>query len=320
MENIENLSYNSGMVKIGDALIYNDDCLEAFKKISSNSIDLIATDPPYFLDGMGDNWSDSKLKNKTAKASTVGGLPVGMKFDPSQGRKLQNFFSKVSRESIRVLKPGGFLISFSQPRLFHRMAVASEDAGFEVRDMLIWEHSGGQGKAFTQEHFVKKMKLSANKKNEIISKLQGRKTPQIRPKFESILLAQKPREGTFVSNWLKWETGLIKVDFPLEQQQSTIFSYSKPIKDEDFEHMTVKPVPLMRRLIEVFSMPGQLVLDPFLGSGTTAVAALKSGRNFVGFEIEKKYTDISIRRLKNLKKESNEVVFGKSFDAINLYL
>ena len=308
------------MVKIGDALIYNDDCLEAFKKISSNSIDLIATDPPYFLDGMGDNWSDSKLKNKTAKASTVGGLPVGMKFDPSQGRKLQNFFSKVSRESIRVLKPGGFLISFSQPRLFHRMAVASEDAGFEVRDMLIWEHSGGQGKAFTQEHFVKKMKLSANKKNEIISKLQGRKTPQIRPKFESILLAQKPREGTFVSNWLKWETGLIKVDFPLEQQQSTIFSYSKPIKDEDFEHMTVKPVPLMRRLIEVFSMPGQLVLDPFLGSGTTAVAALKSGRNFVGFEIEKKYTDISIRRLKNLKKESNEVVFGKSFDAINLYL
>ena len=320
MENIENLSYNSGMVKIGDALIYNDDCLEAFKKISSNSIDLIATDPPYFLDVMGDNWSDSKLKNKTAKASTVGGLPVGMKFDPSQGRKLQNFFSKVSRESIRVLKPGGFLISFSQPRLFHRMAVASEDAGFEVRDMLIWEHSGGQGKAFTQEHFVKKMKLSANKKNEIISKLQGRKTPQIRPKFESILLAQKPREGTFVSNWLKWETGLIKVDFPLEQQQSTIFSYSKPIKDEDFEHMTVKPVPLMRRLIEVFSMPGQLVLDPFLGSGTTAVAALKSGRNFVGFEIEKKYTDISIRRLKKLKKESNEVVFGKSFDAINLYL
>jgi len=291
----------NNIFSVGDnATIYHNDCLIAFKTLKNNSIDLIATDPPYFLDGMGDNWSDEKLKNKAAKARAVGGLPVGMKFDPMQGKKLQGFFSHVSEEAIRVLKPGGFMISFSQPRLFHRMAVAVEDTGFEIRDMLVWEHNGGQGKAFTQDHFVRKMKISAEEKEKIISKLASRKTPQIKPKFEAILLAQKPKDGTFVDNWLKWNTGLIKVDFPFELQQSTVFNYEKPDKDEDFEHMTVKPLDLMKRIIDIFSTKGQVVLDPFLGSGTTGVAAISSGRKFIGFEIEKKYVDLSIKRLQEI--------------------
>lgn len=288
------------MEKIGDATIYNEDCITAFKKLPNSSVDFIATDPPYFLDGMGDDWSDEKLNTKKSKAHTIGGLPVGMKFDPAQGIRLQKFFAKVSNEALRVLKPGGFMIAFSQPRLFHRMAVAAEDVGFEVRDMLVWEHNGGQGKAFTQDHFVKKMKISEEVKKEIIEKLQGRKTPQIRPKFEAILLVQKPKDGTFIDNWLKWKAGLIKVDFDLELQQSTVFNYKKPSKNEDFEHMTVKPLDLMERLIEVFTIKGQTVLDPFLGSGTTGIASLKKGRKFIGFEIEKKYVDMSIKRLKNV--------------------
>lgn len=294
------MRYNANMKKIGDATIFNEDCLVAFKKLPGNSVDFIATDPPYFLHGMGDDWSDVKLKNGKTKAHTVGGLPVGMKFDPIQGLKLQRFFSKVSEEALRVLKPGGFMVAFSQPRLFHRMAVAAEDVGFEVRDMLVWEHDGGQGKAFKQDHFVKKMIMSDKEKEKIIQKLQGRKTPQIRPKFEAVLLAQKPKNGTFVNNWLDWETGLIKIDFELEPQQSTVFNYKKPTKDETFEHMTVKPIDLMERLIEVFSLRGQTVLDPFLGSGTTGIAALKTGRKFIGFEIEKEYVDISVKRLKKL--------------------
>ncbi len=62
--------------------------------------------------------------------------------------------------------------------------------------------------------------------------------------------------------------------------------------------MTVKPIDLMERLIEVFTIEGQTVLDPFLGSGTTAIASLNIGRKFVGFEIEKKYVEMSIRRIK----------------------
>jgi site-specific DNA-methyltransferase (adenine-specific) len=288
------------MEKVGNASIYNENCLTAFKKLPDNSIDFIATDPPYFLDGMGDDWSDKELNKKKDKAKVIGSLPVGMKFDPAQGKRLQEFFSIVSKEAMRVLKPGGFMVAFSQARLFHRMAVASEDAGFEVRDMLIWEHNGGQGKAFTQDHFIKKMKLSEKEKSEMIAKLENRKTPQIRPKFEAILMAQKPKDGTFVDNWLKWKTGLIKIDFDLEPQQSTVFHYKKPEREEFVDHMTVKPIDLMERLIDVFSLKGQTVLDPFLGSGTTGIASLKMGRKFIGFEIEEKYVNMSIKRLKNI--------------------
>ena len=94
----------------------------------------------------------------------------------------------------------------------------------------------------------------------------------------------------------------MQVDFPLELQQSTVFAYNKPIKEEDFEHMTVKPVGLMKRLVEVFSVKGQTVLDPFLGSGTTAVAAVQSKRKFIGFEVEEKYFRIAESRLKNYEK------------------
>ncbi len=294
------LAGNTPVEKVKNARIYNGDCLTLFKRLSDNSIDFIATDPPYFLDGMGDDWSDSKLNIKAAKAQTVGGLPVGMKFDAAQGKRLQYFFGLVASEALRVLKPGGFMVAFSQARLFHRMAVSAEDSGFEIRDMLIWKHSGGQGKAFKQDHFVRKMNLPGEEKEQIISNLQGRKTPQLRPKFESILLAQKPKDGTFVNNWLKWKTGLIKTDFKEEAQQSTIFSYRKAIKEDFVNHMTVKPIDLMGRLIEVFTIEGQLVLDPFNGSGTTGVAALKTKRKFIGFEIEKKYFDMSAERLRML--------------------
>jgi site-specific DNA-methyltransferase (adenine-specific) len=291
----------SNQKTIGNADIYLADCLVGLKNLASHSVDFVATDPPYFLDGMGDEWSDRDLKEKEAKGGAVRGLPVGMKFDPRQGQRLELFFEQVSREVLRVLKPGGFMVSFSQGRLYHRLAIAAEDAGFEVRDLLIWEHDGGQGKAFTQDHFVKRMRMTAEEKEKIIQKLQGRKTPQLRPKFEAMLLAQKPKEGTFVENWMRWRTGLIQTDF--EMQQTTVFPFKKYHKTEKIDHMTIKPIDLMQRLMEVFSMTGQTVLDPFMGTGTTGIAALASKRKFIGFEIEKKYFDIAAQRLQRTWKE-----------------
>ena len=114
----------SNQKTIGNAHIYLIDCLVGLKNLASHSVDFIATDPPYFLDGMGDEWSDRDLKEKEAKGGAVRGLPVGMKFDPRQGQRLELFFEQVSREVLRVLKPGGFMVSFSQGRLYHRLAIA----------------------------------------------------------------------------------------------------------------------------------------------------------------------------------------------------
>ena len=57
------------------------------------------------------------------------------------------------------------------------------------------------------------MQLDESRKEELIRSLEGRRTPQLRPQFEAIILAQKPREGTFVANWEKWRTGLIDADY-----------------------------------------------------------------------------------------------------------
>lgn len=63
-----------------------------------------------------------------------------MKFAPRQGRELQTFYAKVSEQAMRILCPSGFFLSFSSPRLLHRMAVSVEDAGFEIRDMYAWHY------------------------------------------------------------------------------------------------------------------------------------------------------------------------------------
>ena len=292
---------NNAIYNIDDISIHNGDCIDLFKIIDDNTIDFILTDPPYFLDKLGDDWNDKNITKNIAKSKTIGGLPIGMKFDKKQGKRLQEFFYKISIEALRVLKPGGFMVAFSQGRLIHRLAIASEDAGFEIRDLFAWQHKGGQGKAFTQDHFVKKMNIPEEDKQKIIQNLDNRKTPQLRPKFEPMILAQKPKEGTFVENWLKWQTGLVKIDFEGEEyQQTTMFEYQKPFKNKEFEHMTIKPVKMFTKLIEIFTKKGQIVLDPFLGSGTTAEACLTIERKAIGFEIEKKYYQNSLDRINKL--------------------
>lgn len=278
--------------------IFNEDCIEGLKKLPSNCIDLIVTDPPYFIDGMDDGWDDEALNAKRSKAKVIGGLPVGMKFDPMQGKKLQEFMERVCAELIRVLKPGGFCLTFSQGRLLHRMALAVENCGFEIRDMLIWEHQGGMAKAFSQDHFVKRMDISEDEKSDIIAKLQGRKTPQLKPKFEPVVLAQKPKEGTFVENWLEWGTGLVDIRPDGKTVCSTIFKGSKP-SSRAGAHLAVKPVDVTMDMISVFSTAGQIVLDPFMGTGTTGVAAINLGRRFVGFEKEPKYYMMAAQRFRD---------------------
>ena len=116
-------------------IIEHVNCLDAMKKLPDNSIDMVCTDPPYFLDGLGDDWDKTKL-DKKGSSKLVGNLPKGMKFDRKQSKNFTEFYRGISDEAFRILKPGGAFISFSSPRLYHAKTVAVEDAGFEIRDML----------------------------------------------------------------------------------------------------------------------------------------------------------------------------------------
>jgi site-specific DNA-methyltransferase (adenine-specific) len=278
------------------------DCRKAIKILADSSIDFIVTDPPYFIDGMGDDWNDSRLKTKTAKSGVIGGLPIGMKFDRAQGEKLQNFLEPLASHFIRVLKLGGFCVVFSQARLYHRTAMALDLAGFEIRDMLAWKYEG-QAKAFSQSHFIKKDKSLTDKHKEaLISRLEGWKTPQLKPQLEPMVLAQKPKEGTFVENWQEYGVGLMDTSQSLDGKfPGTVMEVSKHIRasetDEKIEHLTVKPVTLIAHLVKFFTQEGQTVFDPFTGSGSHGVAALENNRRFIGFELEKNYYDIAQKRL-----------------------
>lgn len=271
--------------------ICNGDSMKILEKIKESSCDCVITDPPYFLDGLGNNWNPKKIETKIIKAGVVGSLPVGMKFDVKQGKDLQNFMSRIARKIYRILKPGGFFLCFSQGRLYHRMGVAVEDSGFEIRDMLIWKRNG-QSKAFSQNHFVEKMKISNKEKETIISSMNNRKTPQLRGISEPIVLAQKPKEGTFVQNWMKYGVGLIDTTISLDGKfPSTIIDVEKPNLQERMgsSHITIKPIQLMEHLIKIFSSEGSVICDPFLGSGSTGIACVHTNRKFIGIEINKKY-------------------------------
>lgn len=275
-------------------MIISKDCRDHMATMKNSSVSLILTDPPYFTDGMDDSWDNDKLKNKL-KPGVVSSLPAGMKFSVNQGIKLQEFLQPITNEWMRILKPGGFVLCFSQNRLVHHTAMAIELTGFEIRDMLAWKYEG-QAKAFSQEHFIRKRNIPVKEKQRLIKKLAGRKTPQLKPQCELIVLAQAPREGTFVDNWDKYETGLIDPSNPLVGSgfPGTVIPVAKP---REKLHITQKPVDPLRHLIRIFSKKGSLVYDPFVGSGSTGVAAVMENRRFVGVETDKKLAKEAKKRI-----------------------
>ncbi|MBH9662032.1 DNA-methyltransferase [Burkholderia multivorans] len=105
----------SDTITIGDAALHLGDCRDVLKTIADASIDAIVTDPPYELGFMGREWDRSGVANDVS----------------------------VWAECLRVLKPGGHLLAFSGSRTYHRMACAIEDAGFELRDQIMWIYGSG---------------------------------------------------------------------------------------------------------------------------------------------------------------------------------
>lgn len=291
------------------------DVLELLPQIEDNSIDLVLTDPPYFLDKLDNSWKHEVVSSKKNQ-HTVRSLPSGMKFDRQQGKAFYNWYLEVAKEVFRVLKPGAFFFSFSSPRLYHRMTSAIDDVGFDLRDCFLWVYTQNQAKAMSLNHFIDKLETNEKTKEALKRKLRGWKTPQIKSCFEPIAVAQKPPEDTFLANILKNEEGLFNTTvrvgdnmFPsnilLTDSLSSImdryFLVPKPSKEEKGEtngHLTVKPLHLCEHLIKLAAFAKDaIVLDPFVGSGTTVLAAKRLGKRFIGVDINPEYVAIAKQRL-----------------------
>ena len=277
------------------------DCRHALAGLIARNcreVSLVVTDPPYFIDGMGDDWNNHKLRQRVKKG-VVGGIPAGQKFDPAQGKNLQAFLTPIAEQLRAVLRPGAFALCFSQARLSHRTAIAFEDAGFEIRDLLAWQYEG-QAKAARVHYHVRRKHLEPAEERRWLDLVGDRKTPQVKPQMETIILAQAPKDGDCTENWIKHQTGLIDLSSPVvnpERCPGQLIPVPKP--RQRYDHMTPKPVELLRHLIRIFSndSPDTLVLDPFAGTGSTGVAARLEGRSFQGFEKDPEMAAAANRRV-----------------------
>jgi DNA modification methylase len=143
--------------------IIQGDCLNVMRTMADNSIDFIVTDPPYGISFMGKQWDN--------------GIPP----------------IEYWQEMLRIIKPGGNLLTFGGTRMFHRLTCLIEDSGFQIRDCLMWLYGSGFPKS--HNHFG----------------LAGYGTA-LKPAWEPIILAMKPCEGTFAQNAEKWGLGGINID------------------------------------------------------------------------------------------------------------
>lgn len=271
--------------------IFTGNCQEVLSTYEENFFHSCITDPPY---GMGmDHWDHSV---------------------PSV---------EIWSEVFRTLRPGAFCLAFCSPELYHRLACNVEDAGFIIKDQIMW-----------------------------MTTTKMPKHNRLKPAHEPIVVAQKPYEGSLQNNFEKWGCGLIDVDntrVPWEKEppkgwvkggakrrtfgregkttgtqkefgtvdanpagrypsniigevQSEHQKYfyapraTRKEKGQDNDHPTVKPVDLMAYLIKIYSPVNSTVLDPFCGSGSTGVASLMENRNFVGIDLSDHYTEIARQR------------------------
>jgi len=302
-----------------DIKIIHGDCIEELKKLTDNSIDCVITDPPYFIDKLDNNWSTEDI-SADKKNSHIRHLPKGMKFDKSQVKQLYDYYLELARLLMCKLKPGAYFLSFSSPRLYHAIAMSCEIAGFEIRDMINWVYTQSMPKGMSVSHIIDRMShLTIEEKERLKEDYNMFKTPQIRSCFEPICVAMKPiGKLTFIQNELQFKTGLldfsqkvgvngdhVPANIITTEEYNTLydknFLISKPSKSEKGEsntHITVKPVALMEHLVRLFSKEGALVMDPFLGSGTTAVACKNTNRQCLGIEINEEYYNICLDRVK----------------------
>jgi len=143
-------------------IIIKGDCIEEMKKLPENSVDAIVTDPPYGLGFMNKEW-DSPAKHRelveremkrSAERKTEGKSPTDAPFSQSvqpglaikgakENRWFQEWSEKWAIESIRILKPGGYMLVCCATRMYHRMVCGIEDAGFEIRDTIMWLYGSG---------------------------------------------------------------------------------------------------------------------------------------------------------------------------------
>lgn len=437
------------------------DCLDVLASLDAESVDAVVTDPPYGISFMGKHWDrfdieervgkrdvsklgvrltggiESPARKETARTTSAyanaAGAAGGYDFSATGNRAFQQWVEQWASECVRILKPGGHLVSFGGTRTYHRLAAGVEDAGFEIRDQLAWMFGSGFPKSLdvskaidARAGHLRGQRGDLVSANGSMSGSNYERTDKgepvtaaaaaagwgtaLKPGYEPIVLARKPLSGTVAANVMEHGTGALNIDgcrieteddlngggyggdlrdpnptsyglrrgigqfvqptgrWPanvcldeeaadlLDSQTGPSSSSSSSMElprtpgdargqdhggtglyttrgHDDFggasrffycakvdgderhqgltipslfsgdtapdrnHHPTVKPISLMRWLCRLVTPTGGLIVDPFLGSGTTGIAAALEGYAFLGIEREPDYMRIAEARI-----------------------
>ena len=285
-----------------DNKVINADSFEHLKTLDDNVFDSCVTDPPYHLASIVKRFGPGQkgINNKDEKEGRNGPYHraakgfMGETWDGGDIAFQKEFWQEVHR----TLKPGCVLLAFAATRNYHRMAVAIEDAGFEIFDMINWIYGSG---------FPKRRNLLKPAHEPIVMARKGvnkdLNLDECRVGDEEIDTSKNRRntqaEQIFKGGWTGKEGGeIVKGRWPanvihdgLEEEWAKYFYCPKASKKEkgDTKHPTVKPLELMRYLVKLITPKDGIVLDPFAGTGTTGEACTLEGRNYYLIEKTKEY-------------------------------
>lgn len=286
------------------------DCIQELPKIENNSVHLLLSDIPY---GIGaEDWDvlhsntnsaymgSSPSQKKAGSIFKHRGKPLNgwSEADKMIPLEYYNWCKSWAMESFKVLVPGASVFIFAGRRYAHRCVAAFEDSGFIFKDMLAWEKEQAA-------HRAQRVSVVYKKRGDLVNaeKWDGWKLGNLRPSFEPILWFIKPYKlgGTLADNIINYNVGAYNEKAILKyiEKASNIISV-KVSKTDKGLHPTQKPLELMKLLIELTTLEGQTVLDPFCGSGTTLLAAKQLHRDYIGIEISEPYFSIAQKRIDDL--------------------
>jgi site-specific DNA-methyltransferase (adenine-specific) len=274
--------------------VFIADSVVAVRDLPTAGVHLILSDIPYGIgmdewDVLHGNTNSALLGSSPAqvKAGAVfrrRGKPLNgwSEADRNIPREYQGWCESFAGEWLRVLKPGGSALVFAGRRLSHRCVVAFEEAGFTFKDSLAWLRESAP-------HRAQRLSVVFQRRGALESaeKWEGWRVGNLRPTFEPILWFVKPYPigTTIADNVLAYGVGAFNENAFLRYEKAPEnvvrggFS-----KKEGGRHLAQKPVRLLMSLIELTTLEGQIVLDPFCGSGSTLVAAKALRRSYIGYD------------------------------------
>ena len=299
---------------------YNNDCIEVMREIPENSIDLVIADPPYWK-VVGEKWD---YQWKTEKDYVEWSL-------------------KWIKEVSRILRLGGTFYCFGYFRTLSLIVPYLEEMGLELRQQIILD----KGMRSVSGRATKKYKMFPNVTESILFIIKDNKQfikPFLKERQKEMGLTSKQiNESLGVKSngggmwsiytgknvceqfpteklWNKL-SNILRFEYPYNKLAQTFnpqMGYTDVWTDIDFYkekhlHPTQKPLKLILRLIMASSNEGDIVLDPFSGSGSTQIGCIKLNRHYIGIELDENYYNISIERIKR-EKNINSLFDNDSFD------